>query len=418
MLDDIITGAKPEDEISTLVTSIDVSLLRDLKEKLDKEPIENALEFVKNHSHLRLWQELAKSGLKQLNLEIANNAFVRCQDYQGIQFLKRLRKLEVNRILTKDPQKKKAEVLAYCCEFDEAEKLYLSMDRKDLAIDLRARLGDSFKVVQLIKSGGGADDATLAKAWNEIGDYYFDRKQLPQAISYYQQAGNVEKLIECYFSLDDYSNAEKLASNLTENSKQLNRFAEKFLAAGFCQPACNAYFKLGNISGAIQACVTLNQWDMAISLAEKHQFLEIEGYLLSYAKHILGKNRKKEAVELFRRANYCLHSAKLIFEMANEAVLKDHSPATVKKLFVLGALEVERHFVLQRNSKSNGHVALDKLLEQNNNSECFSLQNPWRGAEAYHFYLLAQRQFYTGHLVAAVTTVIIFITIDSASNQI
>lgn len=29
------------------------------------------------------------------------------------------------------------------------------------------------------------------------------------------------------------------------------------------------------------------------------------------------------------------------------------------------------------------------------------MENPWRGAEAYHFYLLAQRQYYSGNLDAA-----------------
>jgi WD repeat-containing protein 35 len=52
------------------------------------------------------------------------------------------------------------------------------MDRKDLAIDLRIRLGDWFRVVQLIKSGGGAaDDVLLQKSWNAIGDYYYDRQK-------------------------------------------------------------------------------------------------------------------------------------------------------------------------------------------------------------------------------------------------
>jgi len=49
---------------------------------------------------------------------------------------------------------------------------------RDLAIELRMRLGDWFRVVQLLKSGsGGADDKQLLKAWNAIGDYYADRQK-------------------------------------------------------------------------------------------------------------------------------------------------------------------------------------------------------------------------------------------------
>jgi WD repeat-containing protein 35 len=32
------------------------------------------------------------------------------------------------------------------------------------------------------------------------------------------------------------------------------------------------------------------------------------------------------------------------------------------------------------------------------------MENPWRGAEAYHFFLLAQRQLYEGYVDAAMKT--------------
>lgn len=39
---------------------------------------------------------LAESSLERLDLEMAEKAFVRCQDYQGIKFVKRLIKLDVS----------------------------------------------------------------------------------------------------------------------------------------------------------------------------------------------------------------------------------------------------------------------------------------------------------------------------------
>lgn len=39
---------------------------------------------------------LAESSLERLDLEMAEKAFVRCQDYQGIKFVKRLLKLDVS----------------------------------------------------------------------------------------------------------------------------------------------------------------------------------------------------------------------------------------------------------------------------------------------------------------------------------
>ena len=63
-------------------------------------------------------------------------------DYMGIQFVKRLR-------LLNEPKKQAAEVAAYFSQFDEAEKIYRELDRRDLALQLRASLGDWFKVIGL-----------------------------------------------------------------------------------------------------------------------------------------------------------------------------------------------------------------------------------------------------------------------------
>jgi hypothetical protein len=58
--------------------------------------------------------------------------------------VKRLRRLD-------DKVKQRAEVAVYFQRFDEAETLYRDIDRKDLAIELRMRLGDWLRVVQLVQ---------------------------------------------------------------------------------------------------------------------------------------------------------------------------------------------------------------------------------------------------------------------------
>ena len=51
-------------------------------------------------------------------------------------------------------QEQRAEVAVYFQRFEEAQRAYLEMDRVDLAINMRRKLGDWFRVVQLIKSHG------------------------------------------------------------------------------------------------------------------------------------------------------------------------------------------------------------------------------------------------------------------------
>ena len=41
---------------------------------------------------------LAESALEKLDLEVAEKAFVKCQDYQGIKFVKKLNKLDVSNV--------------------------------------------------------------------------------------------------------------------------------------------------------------------------------------------------------------------------------------------------------------------------------------------------------------------------------
>lgn len=49
---------------------------------------------------------------------------------------------------------------------------------RDLAINLRIKLGDWFRVLQLLKTGSGdCDDALLEQAYNAIGDYFADRQK-------------------------------------------------------------------------------------------------------------------------------------------------------------------------------------------------------------------------------------------------
>lgn len=76
----------------------------------------------------------------------------------------------------------------YFKRFDEAEQLYRQMDRLDLAISLRSRMGDWFKVEKLLKESGG-DDVALVNAWNKIGSYYSDRQKWAKAAQYYTQVG-------------------------------------------------------------------------------------------------------------------------------------------------------------------------------------------------------------------------------------
>ncbi|XP_023690491.1 WD repeat-containing protein 35 isoform X2 [Paramormyrops kingsleyae] len=404
LLDEILKD--PERPNKDYLINFEIRSLRDSRALMEKVGIEDASQFIEDNPHPRLWRLLAEAGLQKLDLATAEQAFVRCGDYQGIELVQRLAHLHSEAM-------KRAEVAAYFGRFEEAERMYLDMDRRDLAIGLRSKLGDWFRVLQLLKSGSGdSDDALLEQAYNAIGDYFADRQKWLNAVQYYLQGRNQERLAECYYMLEDYEGLERLASSLPENHKLLPEIGQMFVTVGMCEQAVGAYLRCSQPKAAVDTCVHLNQWNKAVELAKDHNMKEIGSLLAKYASHLLEKNKTLEAVELYRKARHFLEAAKLMFKIADDEAKRRTKPLRVKKLYVLAALLVEDYHGQMKASqhdraqgrKSEATSALAGLLEEDASSDSRVVDSAWRGAEAYHFFLLAQRQLYEGYVDAAMRT--------------
>lgn len=57
------------------------------------------------------------------------------------------------------------------------------------------------------------------------------------------------------------------------------------------------------------------KWNRAIELAKLHNFKDIEALLAKSASYLLEKKMVLNAIELFRKANLCHKSARLIQEV-------------------------------------------------------------------------------------------------------
>ncbi|XP_070533961.1 WD repeat-containing protein 35-like isoform X2 [Ptychodera flava] len=405
LLDEIMKD--PEHPNKENLLDMEIKSLRDSRDLLEKVGIEDASQFIEDNPHPRLWRLLAEAALENLDLKTADQAFVRCRDYQGIEFVKKLGNLQSEMM-------KQAEIAAYFKRFEEAERMYLDMDRRDLAVNLRVKLGDWFRVVQLLKTGsGGGDDQQLEQAWNAIGDYYADRQKWQQAVTYYVQGRNQERLAECYYMLEDFAGLQKMVESLPENHRLLPEVAGMFVTVGMCEQAVEAYLKSNKVKAAIDCCVHLNQWNQAVDLAKAHNVKEIDSLLAKYASHLLEKDKKLQAIELYRKANHYLNAAKLMFKIGEEYAEKKAKPLRTKKMYVLAALLIEQYHEqikvsskLKAKGKREASSALAGLLEEDAvaTSDSKLIDNAWRGAEAFHFFLLAQRQLYLGYVDASMKT--------------
>ena len=339
-----------------------------------------------------------------------------------------------------DKAKQRAEVAVYFKRFEEAEKTYGDIDRRDLSIEMRMRLGDWQRVLQLLQASGTGDDATWTLARTKMGDHWADRQQWAKAIPFYEQAKCFEALVECYYIVEDYTKLDALTDALPDASPLLSNIGYKLQSVGLTEGAARALLKGGDVKGAVDSCVLLNLWDKAVELAQQHALPQIEGLLAKYAQHLLDGGKTLAAIELYRKANRDSESAKLLAKLAADVGRTRINPLRAKRLYVLAALEAERHRKRTMDLTGGGArsgtnaattllgmgggggagrttlataATLDTLLKADMDAGGASgemgaaartLDVAWHGAEAYHFHLLAQRQLYGGDIAGAMTT--------------
>ena len=401
----------------------DTFALRDARRMLaEAADASEAFRFAeRGGGHPRLWRLLAEHALERHDLTLADKAFVRCSDYHGIQFVKRLKRLE-------SETARRGEIAAYFKRFDDAERIFLDADRADLAVELRKNVGDWFSVEKLVQNVPNAgDDDTLHAAWRHIGDYFADRRRWDQAAAFYlktRDPSRIEKLAECFYALEDFEALRGLIEEVPDGNRELLRsLARKFVGVGLCAPAVSAYVRAGDVKAAVDACVSLSRWDRAVALAEQHDFRQIEGLLSKYAAHLLDTKRHVDAVDLFTKAGKHLESANVLRGLAEEAAARKNQAVRAKKLYVLAALEAAAHRrATARGAKTlsservdpgtatkvsalDGLTALDDsghTYFREEHSTAKSKNAPpgertfdaWRAAAAFHFWVLAQRQLY------------------------
>jgi len=140
MLDEILKDPEDIKNINEMITHYEAKTLKDTRDFLTTVSLKEAVEFVEKNPHPRLWKLIAETALEKMNLNIAERSFVKTDDYHGIQLIQRLQTFD-------EKNKQKAEISAWFGRYDEAEEIYRTIDRKDLALDMRRKLGDWPRVV-------------------------------------------------------------------------------------------------------------------------------------------------------------------------------------------------------------------------------------------------------------------------------
>ncbi|XP_055618976.1 WD repeat-containing protein 35 [Toxorhynchites rutilus septentrionalis] len=393
LLDEIIKGnATPN--VKEHILQLRVKSLRDTEDLLSHVGIAEAKQFIEDNSHPRLWRLLAEASLKKLDLETAEAAFVRCSNYPGIQFIKRLKSIQVEAL-------QKSEIYSFFGDFDEAEKMYIDVDRRDLAISLRQTLCDWFRTVQLYKMGPGISDQQMEHAWREIGHHFMNLRAWESAKEYYDKAHHIEGLMDTLYHLEQYDELVACMHKLPEKSHHLAKLGQMMATVGMCEQSVAAYLKHGDVKSAVSTCIGLRQWGLAVELAQKYKMPQISALLSKHAAQLLQEGKLPEAIELQKKAGRFLDAARLLVKMAESECLKKSDFVRIKQLYVLSGLLAEEHIEKQILLTGGNRAS---VLSQMNPEDSVLIEHIWHNAEAYHYMLLAQRHLRSGLVHSAVIT--------------
>lgn len=391
LLDELMeTPDKPNKEH---LVKLEVKSLRDTRQLVEKVGIDEATQFIEDNPHPRLWRLLAEGALKQLNLKVAEAAFIRSLNYAGILFVKKVQDIPTESI-------RKAMVATYFKQYDEAEKYYMDCDRRDLALTLRQTLGDWFRVIQMMKNGVSAPDIVLETAYNSTGEYFAQYNNWSAAIEYFELAKNKAQMVECYYQLEDYDSLRKIIEEIPERDPLLRKIAEMFATDAVYDVAVDVYTKLYDIRAAVDLCVTHNRWDQGIALAQEYGLMDISNVFAKYTTHLASGGRFAQAIEICVQANHLRTAAELLRQLAcHEAstrlVAADEAAFT----------EIFQLYLFAGRLARKARVKMSPPPAIGGNGNAHNEQDEdWHGAEAYHYLLIAQKQLYGEQPLLALCT--------------
>lgn len=62
----------------------------------------------------------------------------------------------------------------------------------------------------------------------------------------------------------------------------------------------------------------MNKWNLAVELAEKNNFFQIEGLVNKFCDILKEKNKKMDLVELYRKSNKHTEAARILIKIAED----------------------------------------------------------------------------------------------------
>lgn len=216
--------------------------------------------------------------------------------------------------------------------------------------------------------------------------------------------GAYEQLVNSYIHMENYNGLVRLIDRISGDSALLTDIGLFLQSMGLCKDSARALVKAGKVERAIDVCVSMSEWKLAIDLAHEHNFENIDSILNQYVDHLLIEQKYIEIVEvyrqgafrkrvfnqknnillfyIFRKANKISNASAMVITLIGELKKSGKGDAALfKKLFVLiGMLHQEGRKKANKSAISN---ALDDLLTTDEaiptDSDKKMVEDPWKG---------------------------------------
>ena len=372
--------------------------------------LDEVYNFVKNNPNKKLFRRLSQKAMENLDFDTAKKSMLQTNDFNGLEFLNQIKNV-------KDPELQKAEIAQYNSNYEEASKMFEKKNRNDLNLAMLMKLGKWDKVSDIMnkdkeknKNDKNKDtkEQQIKMAYNNYADELFEKKEYDKAEENYTKSGNIKGLTNCYFAKEEYDKAAKMLEIIPEEDEYLEEMGEKFLGLGMCHEAAAAFTKHGNIKKGIESFIKSNKWEEAIDLSSKNDFAYMEQLVNKFSDEFRLSGKKFDLINLYKKANMSVQVYKYLCEIAQDMRKENVPPLIIKKIYVLAALELERY-----KKEINQQISEENLInEKNDNDKNNNIKkinyideavhreidkienNPWRGAEAYHYLMLCQKQLH------------------------
>jgi intraflagellar transport protein 140 len=241
------------------------------------------------------------------------------------------------------------------------------------------------------------DDSKNQGAAFLMGRHYESIGDIKQAIFYYALSGRINQAFR--LAKDNNMDVEIYNLGLKANPATQNLIAEYFEKKGIFDKAITLYLLAGNIRKALNLCLITNQYDKIREIADNIEYKNDKDTLRSLAEYFLEQKQYEKAMSLFvKLKDYNMaisimekHQIKISIETAN-AILEDLENETndktrlevslrlAKLLMKQGEFEVAHQLYVRLN---NLKKALKCLIKMGNKERVIEFTHTCRISELY-----------------------------------